>query len=78
LDGMINSDGLVIIGANGTILAYRVFLKSEDPERNRLPDLGGGRRRTYELMKLRLGTVFQAVLFRSQDGETECQRVDHE
>jgi len=76
LAGMMNSDGVVVFGANATILAYRVFLKPDELERQKLPELGGGRRRTYELMKIRLGAVFKAVLFRSQDGETDCKGVN--
>lgn len=73
VSGMLNSDGLVVFGSDGAVLAYRVFLKPEEAEFGALPERGGGRRRTYELMKLRLGTIFRAALFRSQDGETECQ-----
>lgn len=74
LRGMINSDGVVMFGDDGTVLAYRVFLKPEENELSRLSDLGGGRRRTYEVMKLRLNTTFKAAFFRSQDGETGCIR----
>ncbi len=51
-------------------------LEASGKERSKLPERGGGRRRTYELMKLRLNGIFKAVFFRSQDGETECQKVD--
>jgi len=74
LRGMINSDGVVVFGNDGSIVGFRVFLKADDDEVTKLPDSGGGRRRTYELMKLRLGTKFKAVFFRSQDGETRCER----
>jgi hypothetical protein len=76
LSGMINSDGVVVFDAKGGILAYRVFLKPEDSERRNLPEVGGGRRRAYELMQLRIGTVFKAVLIRSQDGETDCKGIN--
>jgi hypothetical protein len=75
LAGMVNSDGVVVVGTNGTLLAYGVFLKPSDEEKKRLPDRGGGRRRTYELMALRLGSFMKAAFFRSQDGETDCQRA---
>lgn len=71
--GMINSDGVVLFGDDGRIMAFRVFLKAKDDEVLKLPDSGGGRRRTYELMRLRLGAPFRAVFFRSQDGETQCE-----
>ena len=72
--GMINSDGVVVFGSNGTILSYRVFLKPQQQEHAGLPEAGGGRRRTFELMKLRVPAVFKAVFFRSQDGVTGCER----
>ncbi len=74
LEGMINSDGVVVFDTRGRVLAYRVFLRPKDNERARIPDDGGGRRRTFELMKIRLGTLLEAAFFRSQDGETQCQR----
>jgi hypothetical protein len=74
LRGMINSDGVVLFGDDGSIFAFHVFLKPNDAEASHLPGSGGGRRRTYELMRLRLGATFKAVFFRSQDGETRCER----
>jgi hypothetical protein len=73
LRGMVNSDGVVVFGSDGTVLAYRVFLKPKTGEKGKLSEEGGGRRRTYELMKLRLGSPFKAALFRSHDGETACE-----
>ena len=75
LRGMINSDGIVLFGTDGTVLAYHVFVKPKDDEAMKLPDIGGGRRRTFELMKLRLPSIFKAVFFRSQDGATGCERA---
>jgi hypothetical protein len=76
LEGMVSSDGVVVFGTNGTMLAYRVFLQPTEEEKRRLPERGGGRRRTFELMKSRVGSVLQAAFFRSQDGETDCVRVE--
>jgi hypothetical protein len=78
LRGMINSDGVVVFGSSGTILAFRVFMKANECERGMLPEKGGGRRRTYELMKVRTGDTLRAALFRSQDGETQCEGERHE
>ncbi len=71
LDGMLNSDGVVVLGPDGSVLAYRVFLKPTDEEKRTLPERGGGRRRTFELMKARVGKTLRAAFFRSQDGETD-------
>ena len=74
--GMINSDGVVILGSDGTVLGYRAFLNPNEDERTRLETDGGGRRRTYALLKGRLGLDLRAAFFRSQDGETACERAD--
>jgi len=75
LGGMIASDGLVVFGNDGRVLGYRIFLKPTDEEKKSLPEEGGGRRRTYELMKSRIGEHVKAAFFRSQDGQTECAKV---
>jgi len=71
--GMVSSDGVVVFGSDGTVQAYHVYLKPTPKERSKLSEKGGGRRRTYQLMRSRLKSTFKAVLFRSQDGDTECQ-----
>jgi hypothetical protein len=73
LRGMIDSDGVVVLGTSGNILGYRVFLKPSDDEKKAASHKGGGRRRTYELMKSRLNSSLRAAFFRSQDGDTECE-----
>lgn len=75
LGGMIGSDGVVVFGNNGSVLGYRIFLKPTDDEKKALPEEGGGRRRTYALMKSRLGEHMKAAFFRSQDGHTECEKA---
>ncbi|MCY2954621.1 MAG: hypothetical protein NTU53_22045 [Planctomycetota bacterium] len=75
LGGMIRSDGVVVFGTNGTVVGYRIFLKPTDKENKNLPDKGGGRRRTYALMKRRLGAKLKAAFFRSHDGDTECAKA---
>ncbi|QEH31713.1 hypothetical protein OJF2_01780 [Aquisphaera giovannonii] len=72
LEGMVNSDGVVVFGADGTLRAFRVFLRPNENERSGLPEKGGGRRRTYELMKKRTTSTLLAALYRSQDGDTDC------
>jgi hypothetical protein len=67
---MIDSDGVVVFGSDGSVLGYHVFLQPNDEEKLNVPEFGGGRRRTFGLMRIRLNAVFSAVFFRSQDGET--------
>lgn len=78
VEGMIHSDGLVIFGTNGSVLAFKMFLRPDETERLKIGDSGGGRQRAYELMELRLGNPFKAVFFRSQDGATKCKGVPNE
>jgi len=68
----------VYLAENGSVLGYRVFLKPEGDEASKLPAKGGGRRRAYELVKLRMPQMFKAVLIRSQDGERNAQGRNHE
>jgi hypothetical protein len=75
LTGMMNSDGVLVFSSNAKLLAYRVFLFATAKEKTSIPESGGGRRRTFELMKLRLNKPFRAVFFRSQDGETNCEAL---
>ncbi len=73
LAGMIASDGIVVFGSDGTVRAYRSFIKPEPVEALLLPSEGGARRRAFELMKLRIPTQYVAAFYRSQDGETRCE-----
>jgi hypothetical protein len=73
LRGMVNSDGVVVFGSDGSIRAYHVFLKPSSDERGKLSEEGGGRRRAYDLMRQRLKSTFKAVLIRSQDGDMKCE-----
>jgi hypothetical protein len=75
LAGMMNSDGVLVFSSTGKLRAYRVFLSATGKEKALIPESGGGRRRTYELMKLRLNKPFRSVFFRSQDGETKCEAL---
>lgn len=71
LKGMINSDGVVVFSASGTIVAFRLFLSPTSAERSQIPEGGGGRRRTFGLMALRVKNKdLQGAFFRSQDGMT--------
>jgi len=77
LNGMFNSDGVVVFSNDGRILAFRVFLNPTPVERSKIPDKGGGRRRTFSLMQERVksGSLL-AAFFRSQDGSTDCKKAN--
>jgi hypothetical protein len=73
LRGMIMSDGITILGTDGGIRGFRVFVgpgADTKGDRKGAPS-GGARTRAFESLKESLGSSLKAVLFRSQDGRTE-------
>jgi hypothetical protein len=75
LKGMIQSDGITVLSSDGRVLAFRVFVKPDDQERQALAKIdlrGGARSRAFELLKMRVGEAIACVFFRSQDGDTQC------
>ncbi len=68
--GMLRSDGIVVFRSDGSIVAYRAFLRSgvEPPGRGQQ---GGSRRRTFEGLKQMVGHGVLAALIRSQDGDLD-------
>lgn len=78
LRGMVNSDGIVILDTKGCVRAFRVFLAPTNTEKQKLDDSGGGRRRTFNLMKLRVeSNQILAALIRSQDGVMDCKGTEN-
>jgi hypothetical protein len=69
LQGMLGSDGIVVFSDNGSILAYRAFLKL--PSKLANPVAGGARRRTFEALRALVGRDFTGVFMASHDGQTE-------
>jgi hypothetical protein len=76
LRGMIQSDGITVLSADGRVLGFRVFVKPDEQERHAMhgnETRGGARSRAFELLKLRVGESLSCAFFRSQDGETKCE-----
>lgn len=78
LRGMITSDGLTILGTDGSIRAFRVFVHRTGKSRGSQQGgaSGGARSRAFDILRgyiLRgyVGKILRAALFRSQDGRTE-------
>jgi hypothetical protein len=66
---MVRSDGIIVFKNDGSIIAYRAFLKL--PATLTSPVTGGARRRTFEALRARIGKDLEAVFMASQDGHTE-------
>ena len=76
LQGMLGSDGIVVFKNNGSIVAYRAFLKLSTTLGS--PIAGGARRRTFEALRTRVGRDIEAVFMTSQDGHTEFAGEENE
>lgn len=73
LRGMIMSDGLTILGTDGSVKAFRVFVHAApgEFERSKGRPAGGARARAFDVLRECLGAPLVAALYRSQDGRTE-------
>jgi hypothetical protein len=71
LRGMIASDGVTILGTDGSIKAFRVFVSTPARRANQSRAAGGARSRAFEVLRGYVPKVLSGVLFRSQDGRTE-------
>jgi hypothetical protein len=73
LRGMISSDGVTILGTDGSIRAFRVFVQRSEKKAGRqsAASSGGARKRAFDVLRSYVGTILSAALFRSQDGQTE-------
>lgn len=73
--GMIQSDGVTILGTNGTIKAFRVFVHSTRRRRRASSEAssGGARSIAYSVLCESMGDPLMAALIRSQDGRTEVE-----
>jgi hypothetical protein len=71
LRGMIASDGVTILGTNGTIKAFRVFVSPGGRKSGQAPPTGGARTRAFDVLRSYVPRTLSAALFRSQDGRTE-------
>jgi hypothetical protein len=67
LQGLVNSDGIVLFDAGGAVTGYRMFYSPPQPVG---PVVGGARRRAFEGVRALVGNVILSTLFRSQDGTT--------
>jgi hypothetical protein len=73
LRGMINSDGVTILGTDGSIRAFRVFVHrpTKKAKSRQKAASGGARIRAFDILRGYIGKSLRAALFLSQDGRTE-------
>jgi hypothetical protein len=67
---MIGSDGITVLGSDGSILGFHQFLH-HGAHQGQSP-IGGARRRTYEALSAHVGHGLISAFYRSQDGAVEC------
>lgn len=68
LRGMMATDGITVLRADGCIVAYNVFLRHPATLVRGPGVVGGARRRTYEVLCTSVGADLLAAFIRSQDG----------
>lgn len=68
LRGMLATDGITVLRADGCILGYNVFIRHPATAARSPGLVGGARRRTYEVLCAAVGDELSAAFFRSHDG----------
>jgi hypothetical protein len=72
LRGMIGSDGVTVFATDGSIRAFRIFVRDTDRSPASRPSSpGGARSRAFAVLRGYVGSALRAALFRSQDGRME-------
>ncbi len=64
LNGMLNSDGIIIFNNSGQLLGYNCFVKTTQDENI----VGGARKRAFSTLGKEIGNNLTAVFIQSQDG----------
>jgi hypothetical protein len=71
ISGMLLSDGITLFCPDGSVLAYRVFVKHPPTDLSGVTPVGGARRRTFEVLRGMLRSEIIAAFMQSQDGRVE-------
>jgi hypothetical protein len=73
LEGMLNVDGITLLGSDGSVRGYHAFMRHGAVGTQ---TLGGARRRTYEALATEVGRTLLGAFYRSQDGHAQCRTHD--
>ncbi|NHZ88305.1 hypothetical protein F2P45_04580 [Massilia sp. CCM 8733] len=78
LQGMLNSDGIILFDSSGRLLGYNCFVKLE-PEATAAAGVvqGGARRRAFRSLSAKVGHDLRAAFMQSQDGWSEFNGSEH-
>lgn len=76
LGGMLSADGITLLGSDGSIVGYNVFLHPGPGPGTDEGSLGGARQRTFRALASEVGRTLVAAFVRSQDGYSECRIAD--
>jgi len=71
LQGMLNSDGIILFDNSGRLLGYNCFVKVSNKENI----IGGARKRAFASVKSKIGHGISAVFMQSQDGWTDFKGI---
>ncbi len=72
LKGMMASDGVTVLGTDGSIRAFRIFVQKTGRDSGvSQSSAGGARSRAFAVLRGYVGGALHAALFRSQDGRME-------
>ncbi len=64
VNGMLNSDGIILFDTRGRLLGYNCFIKNSKKD----DVIGGARKRAFATLKGKIGKGLKAVFIQSQDG----------
>jgi len=69
--GMLSTDGVTLLRADGSVPAYNIFVRNVKEKGKEATAFGGARRRAFKALCSWLGSDLQSAFFLSQDGHAE-------
>jgi hypothetical protein len=72
LQGMLNSDGIILFDNKGRLLGYNCFIKINDQHNV----IGGARKRAFASLEAKINRGICSVFMQSQDGWTDFKGIE--